>query len=278
MGRPNAYDSQNLVTLKCCGHPPGAGGQDNVFHRVFLVGCVDVGRHLDGVGRRVNLGLHENVVRGDALVIEKHIIDLEGPGVLSRVEQRGHALPAADDLVFVPVAEVDGGRGRSLVPRRVEEGGDLLADEIRVEKLADEVFLTIGVSEREGPNDLLLVELNVALVGLEESKDIDTEDIFRAVRLQLRQDYGIINALTRDRLLLTELGLPDGLKHHRLVVLGDRYLRSRVLIEEFRHNHAMGIRCIDRDFAALEVGADLHGRVEVRVLVRPLVESDLTVC
>jgi hypothetical protein len=138
--------------------PIGAGGQDNVIYRVVLVGCVDVGRYLDGVGRRVNLGLHEHVVRGDAFAIEEHIIDLDGPGVLTRVEQRSHALPAADDLVFVPVAEVDGGRGTSLVPRRVEEGGDLLRDETRVEKLSNEVFLAIGVSKREGPNDLLFVE------------------------------------------------------------------------------------------------------------------------
>ena len=47
----------------------------------------------------------------------------------------------------------------SLVPRRVEEGGDLLGDETRVEKLSNEVFLAIGVSKREGPNDLLFVEL-----------------------------------------------------------------------------------------------------------------------
>ena len=93
------------------------------------------------------------------------------------------------------------------------------------------------------------------------------------------QDDGVIDAFALDRLLLTERGLPDGLKNDRLVVLGDRYLRSRVLIEEFRHNHAMSIRCVDRDYATFAVGSNLHGRVEVRVLVivGPLVESDLTV-
>ena len=180
----------------------GSGGQVDITHEVGHVGIVDIAWHLDGVGRRVNLRLHELIIRGNALAIEEHIIDLEGPGVLTRVEQSSHSLFAADDLLLVPVSEVDGGRGSSLVPRRVEEGCDLLRDGSRVEELADEVFLTVGIPERESANNFLLVVLQAALGRREESQSLNTEVTTRIVGQQLLQDDGVVDTRAVNRLLL----------------------------------------------------------------------------
>ena len=84
--RRRACECNDFVTTQNLRLYAGSGGQVDITHEVGQVGIVDIAWHLDGVGRRVNLRLHELIIRGNALAIEEHIIDLEGPGVLTRVE------------------------------------------------------------------------------------------------------------------------------------------------------------------------------------------------